>query len=205
MVLAVRCGYIRLAGDGEFRPAGYARLRREAGAGRARAETHGGVEALPRIAQWLRREERGAVGGVNGAEDQSTAGAGRGPRDSELLERLAQARACGDDGECRALSGGLIAAGCRRWSANACFRRLSRQQLDDAVGRWGERIVKRSRSRRRSTFRSARSSCGTPPGMPGRARAGARRAGAARAVTPGGMGAEPFPGLRPRRGRPERS
>jgi hypothetical protein len=67
---------------------------------------------------------------------------GEDPRDSELLERLAQARACGDDGECRALSGELIAGWLPQVERYARFRGLSRDQVDDAVGRWGERIVK---------------------------------------------------------------
>jgi RNA polymerase sigma factor (sigma-70 family) len=67
---------------------------------------------------------------------------GEDPRDSELLELLAQARARGDsDGE-RAAAGKLLAGWLPRVEGLARFRGIDQHQVGDVVGRWGERMVK---------------------------------------------------------------
>ncbi len=64
------------------------------------------------------------------------------PRDTEILEELAQARACGDADRERLATGKLIAGWQPRVEAFARFRGLKPNEVDDVVGRWSERMVK---------------------------------------------------------------
>jgi RNA polymerase sigma factor (sigma-70 family) len=66
---------------------------------------------------------------------------GQNPRDTELLEQLAQARACSDAEAARLATGELIAGWQPRVEAFARFRGLDDHHVDDVVGRWGERMV----------------------------------------------------------------
>jgi RNA polymerase sigma factor (sigma-70 family) len=67
---------------------------------------------------------------------------GQDARDTELLEELAQARARGDAEAERAVTGQLLAGWLPRVEGLARFRGLEAHQVGDAVGRWGERMVK---------------------------------------------------------------
>lgn len=67
---------------------------------------------------------------------------GQAPRDTELLEELAQARARGDSDAERAITGRLLAGWLPRVEGLARFRGLQPYQVGDVVGRWGERMVK---------------------------------------------------------------
>lgn len=67
---------------------------------------------------------------------------GQSPRDTELLEQLADARACGDLEAERLVTGELIAGWQPRVEAFARFRGLEVHDVDDVVGRWSERMVK---------------------------------------------------------------
>jgi DNA-directed RNA polymerase specialized sigma24 family protein len=64
------------------------------------------------------------------------------PRDTELLEELAQARARGDNEAERAITGRLLAGWLPHVEGLARFRGLEPYQVGDVVGRWGERMVK---------------------------------------------------------------
>jgi hypothetical protein len=66
---------------------------------------------------------------------------GQDPRDTELLEELAQARARGDSDAERAITGRLLAGWLPRVEGLARFRGLQPYQVGDVVGRWGERMV----------------------------------------------------------------
>jgi DNA-directed RNA polymerase specialized sigma24 family protein len=67
---------------------------------------------------------------------------GQDPRDTELLEELAQARARSDGEAERAITGRLLAGWLPRVEGLARFRGLQPYQVGDVVGRWGERMVK---------------------------------------------------------------
>lgn len=67
---------------------------------------------------------------------------GQSPRDTELLEELAHARARGDRDAERAITGRLLAGWLPRVEGLARFRGLEPYQVGDVVGRWGERMVK---------------------------------------------------------------
>jgi DNA-binding CsgD family transcriptional regulator len=64
------------------------------------------------------------------------------PRDTELLEELAQARARGDSEAERAITGRLLAGWIPRVESLARFRGLEPYQVGDVVGGWGVRMVK---------------------------------------------------------------
>ena len=67
---------------------------------------------------------------------------GQDPRDTELLEELAQARARGDSEAERTITGRLLAGWLPRVEGLARFRGLEPYQVGDVLGRWGERMVK---------------------------------------------------------------
>lgn len=67
---------------------------------------------------------------------------GQNPRDTELLEELAQARARGGADAERTITGQLLAGWLPRVEGLARFRGLEPYQVGDVVGRWGERMVK---------------------------------------------------------------
>lgn len=67
---------------------------------------------------------------------------GQDPRDTELLEELAQGRARGDSEAERAITGRLLAGWIPRVEGLARFRGLEPYQVGDVVGRWGERMVR---------------------------------------------------------------
>lgn len=67
---------------------------------------------------------------------------GQHPRDTELLEQLANARARGDGETQRVATGELIAGWQPRVESLARFKGLDPHQVDDVVGRWSERMVK---------------------------------------------------------------
>jgi hypothetical protein len=64
------------------------------------------------------------------------------PRDTELLEKLAQARARGDSEAERAITGRLLTGWIPRVESLARFRGLEPYQVGDVVGGWGIRMVK---------------------------------------------------------------
>lgn len=66
---------------------------------------------------------------------------GQDPRDTELLEQLAQARARGDADAERAVTGQLLAGWLARVEGLARFRGIETHAVGDVVGRWGERMV----------------------------------------------------------------
>jgi RNA polymerase sigma factor (sigma-70 family) len=67
---------------------------------------------------------------------------GENPRDTALLEQLAQARACEDTAAERLVTGELIAGWQPRVEALGHFKGLEPHQVDDPVGRWSERMVR---------------------------------------------------------------
>ena len=67
---------------------------------------------------------------------------GQSPRDTELLEQLARARARTDPEAARLATGQLIAGWQPRVEALARFRGLDDHHVDDVVGRWSERMIK---------------------------------------------------------------
>jgi RNA polymerase sigma factor (sigma-70 family) len=67
---------------------------------------------------------------------------GQDPRDTELLEKLAQARARADAEAERTITGELLAGWLPRVESLARFRGIEPYEVGDVVGRWGERMVK---------------------------------------------------------------
>jgi RNA polymerase sigma factor (sigma-70 family) len=67
---------------------------------------------------------------------------GQDARDTELLEQLAQARACGDANAERTVTGELLAGWLARVEGLARFRGIEAHAIGDVVGRWGERMIR---------------------------------------------------------------
>lgn len=67
---------------------------------------------------------------------------GQDARDTELLERLAQARARGDADAERTVTGELLAGWLAHVEGLARFRGIEPHAIGDVVGRWGERMIK---------------------------------------------------------------
>jgi RNA polymerase sigma factor (sigma-70 family) len=67
---------------------------------------------------------------------------GQDPRDTQLLERLALARAAGETGDEREIVGQLIAGWQPRVEAFAAFKGFDLHAIDEIVSRWSERMVR---------------------------------------------------------------